>query len=78
MLISNEMQQYLMDEIFKIVGGGCGFMSHDIWSRYTLLFPEIAEVCAFLASARSSYITGAVIDVNGECEGLCMKGAAAL
>ncbi|BFZ05912.1 hypothetical protein BsWGS_08951 [Bradybaena similaris] len=26
---------------------------------------EIAEVCAFLASARSSYITGAVIDVNG-------------
>lgn len=26
---------------------------------------EVAEVCAFLASARSSYITGAVIDVNG-------------
>ncbi|CAG5133802.1 unnamed protein product [Candidula unifasciata] len=26
---------------------------------------EIAEVCAFLASTRSSYITGAVIDVNG-------------
>ena len=42
---------------------------------------EIAEVCAFLASSRSSYMTGAAVEVTGmnfstlsKCEGRCVLG----
>ena len=32
-----------------------------------MLSPEVAELCAFLASEKSSYVSGALIEITGEC-----------
>lgn len=36
-----------------------------IWCEWIVCFPEVADVCAFLASDDSQYITGASIEVTG-------------
>lgn len=41
-------------------------------TSYPSLNAEVAEVCCFLASDKSSYMTGALVEVTGECGHLCV------